>query len=184
MVGDKNIFSFWTNSLLPTHFSRGSQSPLTSTLSSSTFSWNSLTSPSLTSPVPQFLLPYLKIPLVKAELLTFPSIRSPFWPSSFSLVVLAFSWPRILWVRARVGWFGRMALKHVYYHMWNGSPVQVRCMIQGARDWCTGMTLRDGMGREVEGGFRIRNTCTPRADSCQCMTKPLQYCKIISFQLK
>ena len=22
-----------------------------------------------------------------------------------------------LWERARVGWFGRMALKHVYYHM-------------------------------------------------------------------
>ena len=26
-----------------------------------------------------------------------------------------------LWERARVGWFGRMALKHVY-HMWNESP--------------------------------------------------------------
>ena len=32
--------------------------------------------------------------------------------------------------------------------------------------WCTGMTQRDGMGREVEGGFRIGNTCTPVADSC------------------
>ena len=30
-----------------------------------------------------------------------------------------------LWERARVGWFGRMALKHVYYHMRNESPVQV-----------------------------------------------------------
>ena len=29
---------------------------------------------------------------------------------------------------------------------------QVRCMIQGALGWCTGMTLRDGMGREVGGG--------------------------------
>ena len=28
------------------------------------------------------------------------------------------------------------------------------------------------------------NTCTPMADSCQCMAKPLQYCKVISFQLK
>ena len=26
--------------------------------------------------------------------------------------------------------------------------------------------------------------CTPMADSCQCMTKPLQYCKVISLQLK
>ena len=25
---------------------------------------------------------------------------------------------------------------------------------------------RDGMGREVKGGFRIGNTCTPVADSC------------------
>jgi len=32
--------------------------------------------------------------------------------------------------------------------------------------WSTGMTQRDGMGREVGGGFRIGNTCTPVADSC------------------
>ena len=30
----------------------------------------------------------------------------------------------------------------------------------------TGMTQRDGMGREVGGGFRMGNTCTPVADSC------------------
>ena len=46
------------------------------------------------------------------------------------------------------------------------SPVQVRCMIQDAWGWCTGMTQRDGMGREVGGGFRIGNTCTPVADTC------------------
>ena len=27
------------------------------------------------------------------------------------------------------------------------------------------------------------NTCTPIADSCQCMAKPLQYSKVISLQL-
>ena len=43
-------------------------------------------------------------------------------------------------------------LKHVYYHIWNRSPVQVRCMRQGAQGWCTGMTLRDGMGREGQDG--------------------------------
>ena len=42
----------------------------------------------------------------------------------------------------------------------------------------------DGMGREVGGGFRMGNTCTSMADSCQCMAKPLQYCKVISRQLK
>ena len=35
-----------------------------------------------------------------------------------------------------------------------------------------GMTLRDGMGRDVGGGFRMGNTCTPMADSCQYMAKP------------
>ena len=36
----------------------------------------------------------------------------------------------------------------------------------GAWGWCTGMTQRDGMGREVGGGLRIGNSCTPVADSC------------------
>ena len=52
--------------------------------------------------------------------------------------------------------------------------------IQDAWGWCTGMTQRDGMGREVGGGFRIGNTCTPVVDSCWCMAKPIQYCKVIS----
>ena len=47
-----------------------------------------------------------------------------------------------------------------------GSPVQVRCMIQGAQGWSTGMTQRDGMVREVGGGFRIGNTYIPVVDSC------------------
>ena len=88
-----------------------------------------------------------------------------------------------LWERVRVGWFGRMALKHIYYHMWNESPVQVWCRIQDARGWRTGMTQRDGMGRDLGGAFSIGNTCTPMADSCQCMAKPIQYCKVISLQL-
>ena len=35
----------------------------------------------------------------------------------------------------------------------------------------------DGMEREVGGRFRMGDTCTPMVDSCQCMTKLLQYCK-------
>ena len=46
--------------------------------------------------------------------------------------------------------------------------------------WCTGMTQRDGLGREVGGGLRMGNTCKSMADSCQCMAKPPQYCKVIS----
>ena len=37
--------------------------------------------------------------------------------------------------------------------------------------WCTGMTQRDGMGREVGEGFRMGNICKSMADSCQCMSK-------------
>ena len=58
------------------------------------------------------------------------------------------------------------------------------CMIQDARGWCTGMIQRDSMGRDVGGGFRMGNTCTPMVDSSQCMAKPIQYCKLISLQLK
>ena len=39
-------------------------------------------------------------------------------------------------------------------------------------------------GREAGGAFRMGNTCTPVVDSHQCMAKPLQYCKVISLQLK
>ena len=84
----------------------------------------------------------------------------------------------MLWKRERVGWFGIMALKHVYYHMWNESPVQVRCMIQDAQGWCTGMIQRDGMGREVGRGFRMGSIFTLMVDSSQCMEKSIQYCKV------
>ena len=40
-----------------------------------------------------------------------------------------------------------------------------------AQRWCTRMTQRDGMGREVGGGFRMGNTCKSMADSYQYMAK-------------
>ena len=40
-----------------------------------------------------------------------------------------------------------------------------------AQGWCTGMTQRDGMGREVGGGSRMGNTCKSMADSCKCIAK-------------
>ena len=39
-------------------------------------------------------------------------------------------------------------------------------MRQGAQSWCTEMTLRDVMGREVGGKVRMGNTRTSMADSC------------------
>ena len=71
----------------------------------------------------------------------------------------------------RVGRFERIALQHVYCHMRNNSPVQVQCVKQGTQSRCTGTTQRDGMGREVGGGFGMGDTSTPVADSCQCMAK-------------
>ena len=57
-------------------------------------------------------------------------------------------------------------------------------MSQGAQGWCIGTTLRDGMGQDVGGGVRMGETCTPMADSCPCMAKQIQYCKVISLQFK
>ena len=57
-------------------------------------------------------------------------------------------------------------------------------MILVAWGWCTGTTQRDGMGREEGEGFGMWNTCIPVADSCRCMAKPIQYCKVINHQLK
>ena len=39
------------------------------------------------------------------------------------------------------------------------------------------------MGRKVGGEFRMGDTCTPIADSCQGMAKPTKYYKVISLQL-
>ena len=40
----------------------------------------------------------------------------------------------------------------------------------------------DVVGREVGGVFMFGIACTPVVDSCQCMAKPLQCCKIINLQ--
>ena len=48
---------------------------------------------------------------------------------------------------------------------------------------CLGLVHWDdpeGWDGEVGGGFRMGNTCTPVVDSCQCMAKPIKYCKVIS----
>ena len=51
--------------------------------------------------------------------------------------------------------------------------------------WMLGAgALRRPRGMVQGRRFRMRNTCTPMADSCWCMAKPVQYCKVISLQLK
>ena len=54
-----------------------------------------------------------------------------------------------------------------------------------AWDKCSGLVHWDDPERwdGEGGGFRMGNTYTPMANSCQCMAKPLQYCQVISLQL-
>ena len=57
-----------------------------------------------------------------------------------------------LWERERVGRFGRMAMKHVKYHVGNELPVQVRCTMLDA--WAGALGRPRGMvwgGRREEG---------------------------------
>ena len=57
-------------------------------------------------------------------------------------------------------------------------------MRQGAQGWCTGMSLRDGMVREVGGGSGWGTHVHTWLTYVNVWQKPLQYCKVISLQLK
>ena len=52
-----------------------------------------------------------------------------------------------------------------------------------AQGWCTGMTLRDGMGREVGGGIGWGTHVNPWLIHINVWQKPLQCCKVLSPQL-
>ena len=88
-----------------------------------------------------------------------------------------------LWEKARVGWSERTASKHVYYQVWNRSPVQVGCMRQvlraGALEWPRGM----GWGGRWEGVSGWGTHVNPRLIHVSVWQKPPQYCKVISLQL-
>ena len=43
---------------------------------------------------------------------------------------------------------------------------ELKAVSEGAQGWSTGTTPRDGMGREVGGGFRMGDSCIPMADAC------------------
>ena len=81
------------------------------------------------------------------------------------------------------GMIERIASKHVYYQVWNRSPVQVGCMRQvlraGALGWHRGM----GCGGRREGGSGWETHVNPWLIHVNVWQKSLQYCKVISFQL-
>ena len=54
-----------------------------------------------------------------------------------------------------------------------------RMLGAGALGWPRGMVRGGRWG----GRFRMGNMCAPMVDSCWCMAKPIQYCKVISLQL-
>ena len=88
-----------------------------------------------------------------------------------------------LWEKARVGWFERTALKHVYYQVWNRSPLQVGCMRQvlgaDAPGWPRGMWW---WGR-WEGDSGWGTHANPWLIHVNVWQKLLQYCKVINLQL-
>ena len=57
-------------------------------------------------------------------------------------------------------------------------------MRQGAQGWYTGMTLRDGMGREVGGGVQDGEHMCTHGGFMSVNGKTQKYCKVISLQLK
>ena len=88
-----------------------------------------------------------------------------------------------LWEKVRVGWSERIALRHVYYQVWNRSSVQVGCMRQvlgaGALGWPRGM----GWWGRWEQGSGWGTHVNPWLIHVNVWQKPLQYCKVTSFQL-
>ena len=71
--------------------------------------------------------------------------------SSFIHLIRTNFWT--LWEKARVGWSERIALKHVYYQVWNRLPVQVGYMRQPEQCTCSGLVhWDDPEGWDAEGG--------------------------------
>ena len=88
-----------------------------------------------------------------------------------------------LWEKARVGWFKRTALKHVYYLWWNRSPAQAGCMRQVLGPGALGRPRGIGWSGRWEGGSGWGIHVNPWLIHVNVWQKPLQYCKVISLQL-
>ena len=83
----------------------------------------------------------------------------------------------------RVGWPERIALKHIYYQVWNRSPVQVGCMRKMLKARAVGWPRGMGWGQRREGGSGWGTHVNLWLIHVNVWQKPLQYCKVISLQL-
>ena len=88
-----------------------------------------------------------------------------------------------LWEKARVGCFERTASKHVHYLGWNRSPAQVGCMRQMLGPGALGRRRGIGWRGRWEGESGWGAHVNPWQIHVNVWQKPLQYCKVISFQL-
>ena len=88
-----------------------------------------------------------------------------------------------LWGKARVGCFERTASKHVYYLGWNRSPAQVGFMRQVLGPGAPGRPRGIGWRGRWEGGSGWGIHVNPWLIHVNIWQKPVQYCKVITFQL-
>ena len=90
--------------------------------------------------------------------------------------------------KARLGWFERIVLKHVYYHISDRSASKFDAWDRVLRAGALGQPR--GMGWDGEGGRRgVQNGNTGSHGEHPWLIhvigqKPPQYCKVISLQLK
>ena len=90
----------------------------------------------------------------------------------------------VLWEKARVGCFKRTASKHVYYLGWSRLPSQVGCMRQVLGPGALGRPRGIGWRGRCEGGLGWGIHVKPCLILANVWQKPLQYCKVISLQLR
>ena len=89
-----------------------------------------------------------------------------------------------LWERASVWCFERTAWKHVYYRGWNKSPAQDGCMRQVLGPGALGRPRGIRWRGRWEGGSGWGIHVNPWLIHVTLWKTPLQYCKVISLQLK
>ena len=89
-----------------------------------------------------------------------------------------------LWEKVRVRCSEIIALKQVFYQMWNRSPTQVGCMREVLRAGALGRPRGLGWGGRREGSSGWGTHVNPWLIHANIWQIPLQYCKVISLQLR